>query len=243
MALDHLSHLHDDAHAFAAAVAAGRPDAIVAGCPGWTLSGLAKHLGTVHRWARAAIVTADVPRLDPEADPMPDDPEGMAQWLRDGAERLLAALHATEPSAPTWHPFPVEPKVAGLWRRRQCQETFVHRIDAELAAGRTPHIDRDLAADGVDEYWNVMLPRMLSREGLTTPATVLRVRLTDTEEEWVIDGRSGAVALTDADPGATISGTAAAMLLRLWGRPVSDDSITISGDAGTAAGWLALGGA
>jgi uncharacterized protein (TIGR03083 family) len=167
----------------------------------------------------------------------------MAQWLRAGAERLVATLQATDPAAPTWHPFPVEPKLAGLWRRRQCQETFVHRLDAELAIGRTPAIDTELAADGVDEYWNVMLPRMLSREGLTTPGSVLAVRLTDAPGEWVVDGRSGAVAITpDAAPQATIGGASAAMLLRLWGREVPASAISVSGDADVAAAWLALGG-
>ena len=224
-------------------MSAGAPDAPIAGCPGWTLSDLARHVGTVHRWARAAVLTADVPRLAPDSDPMPTPPEGMAQWLRDGAERLVTTLEATDPAAPTWHPFPVEPKLAGLWRRRQCQETFVHRLDAELAIGHTPVIDDELAADGVDEYWNVMLPRMLSREGLTTPGSVLAVRLTDAPGAWVVDGRSGAVALAPiVEPQASISGSSAAMLLRLWGREVAAGAISVSGDADVAAAWLTLGG-
>ncbi len=244
MSLDHLTHLRREAAGLADAVAAGAADAPIAGCPGWTLRGLAKHVGTVHRWARAAVLTAEVPSLDPEGDPMPERADDMAQWLRDGAGRLIDTLSATDVSAPTWHPFPVEPKVAGLWRRRQCQETFVHRIDAELAIGREPVIDRELAADGVDEYWNVMLPRMLSREGRTTPSSVLAVRLTDGPGEWLVDGASGSVVLGAASaPAATISGTAATMLLRLWGRPVAAGEIAVSGDPAAAAEWLALGGA
>lgn len=244
MSLDHLTQLRREAAGFADAVAAGAPDAPIAGCPGWTLSGLAKHVGTVHRWARAAVLTADVPKIDPEHDPMPDGAEPMAQWLRDGAGRLIDTLSTTDVAAPTWHPFPVEPKVAGLWRRRQCQETFVHRIDAELAIGLDPVIDRDLAEDGVDEYWTVMLPRMLSREGRATPSSVLAVRLTDGPGEWLVDGSSGTVMLGGtAAPAATISGTSAAMLLRLWGRPVADGAIAVSGDSAVAADWLALGGA
>jgi uncharacterized protein (TIGR03083 family) len=246
MSLDHLAHLRREAAGLATAVAAGAPDAPIAGCPGWTLRGLAKHVGTVHRWARGAVLTADVPKVDPEGDPMPEGAEEMAQWLRDGAGRLIDTLSSTDVSAPTWHPFPVEPKVAGLWRRRQCQETFVHRLDAELAIGLDPVIDRELAADGVDEYWTVMLPRMLSREGRATPSSVLAVRLTDAPGEWVVDGRSGVVVLgaaVSAAPAATISGTAAAMLLRLWGRPVADGAVEVAGDSAAAAQWLALGGA
>lgn len=244
MSLDHLSHLRRDADALADAVAGGDPDAPIAGCPGWTLIDLAAHLGRVHRWARAAIVTGGPPEIDHTADPAPTEPAAMAQWLRDGADRLIVALEAVDPQAPTWHPFPVEPKVAGLWPRRQAQETFVHRIDAELAVGRTPVIDAELAADGIDEYWTVMLPRLLSREGLTPPQSVVAVRLTDRAGEWVADGRSGVVVLAPAAaPAATISGDAAAVLLQMWGRPLEEGAITVEGDTTVADAWLALGGA
>ncbi len=36
--------------------------------------------------------------------------------------------------------------------RRVTQETAVHRVDAERAAGRDHRIDPELAADGVDEF-------------------------------------------------------------------------------------------
>jgi len=242
--LDYLDHLRGDADAVANAVAVCDPDAPIAGCPGWTLSALVAHLGTVHRWARAAVIMGGPPTLDHEADPAPTDPAAMAQWLRDGVDRLVASLREVDPEAPTWHPFPVEPRVAGLWRRRQAQETFVHRIDAEMAIGRTPVIDAALAADGVDEYWTVMLPRLLSRERLTTPPSIVAVHLTDRAGEWVADGRSGRVVLDpSAAPSATISGDAATVLLRLWGRPVGGSAITVSGDAAAADAWLALGGA
>ena len=246
MPLDHLDHLRRDAHRLADIVAASPPDAEVPGCPGWTLRDVAGHTGFVHRWAREALLTAAPPQIDPAADPVPDQPAGVADWLRAGAERLLASLAAADPTAPTWHPFPVEPKVAGLWRRRQSQETFVHRLDAEMAVGVSSDIDAELAADGVDEYWTVMLPRMLSREKLTPPASVLRVRLTDQPGEWTVDGASGTVVLAGSGvtaPAATLSGTAADMLLRLWGRPVAPDAIAVEGDAQVAAAWLALGGA
>ncbi|MDO8364811.1 MAG: maleylpyruvate isomerase family mycothiol-dependent enzyme [Actinomycetota bacterium] len=249
MSLDHLALLAADIDACAAALAAGPADAPVAGCPGWSLHALGAHLGGVQRWARAAILTGQMPKLDPADDPVPPAMADLAAWLRAGGERLLATLTATDPQQPTWHPFPVEPKLAGLWRRRQAQEASVHRWDAELAAGLEPTIDSGFAADGVDEYWHVMLPRMLSREQRPVPASVFGVQLTDTGQRWVIDGRSGRVEVVapdttpDTTPDAEITGGAVDVLLRLWGRPVAEATVLASGAAVVSSAWLALGGA
>lgn len=241
MTIDHLAAIERDSHRLADIAATGDPSAPIAGCPGWTLHGLVEHMGSVQRWARQAILTAAPPKIDPGDDPAPPDAAGVAQWLRDGAECLLSTLRAADPASPTWHPFPVEPKVAGLWRRRQSQEVFVHRIDGELAVGIVPNIDADLALDGVDEYWTVMLPRMLTREQKSTPASVLQARVGD--RVWTVDGGSGLPVLApQATAAATISGAPADMLLRLWGRPVAEGAIRVEGDARMAADWLALGG-
>ena len=122
MTLDYLALLAADIEAFAIALEAGSPAAEIAGCPGWALPDLGTHLGGVHCWARAAILTGDVPRLDPGSDPAPCDLVGIAGWVRDGGARLVTTLRDMDPQQPTWHPFPVEPKVAGLWMRRQAQE-------------------------------------------------------------------------------------------------------------------------
>lgn len=164
-------------------------------------------------------------------------------YVRAGSDALLDALAALDPDAPTWHPFPVEPKVAGLWRRRQGQEALVHRWDAEHAIGRAPVLEAPFAHDGIDEYWNVMLPRMLIREGRRTPATRIGVVSLDTGGRWCVDGSSGLPMLlpADADVDAQLESTAETMLLRLWGRPCGE--VLIEGDRSVADGWLALGGA
>jgi len=243
MTLDYLSLLAADIQAFAVALETCSPEAEIAGCPGWTLPELGTHLGGVHRWPRAAIVTGSVPHLDPASDPAPDDLAGIAGWVRDGGARLVTTLGEIDPLQPTWHPFLVEPKVAGLWIRRQAQEASVHRWDAERAAGLSPTIETPFAADGIDEYWTVMLPRMTSRERLTVPASVFATSTTDTKERWVIDGTSGAVltAATGVEPHAELRGTALDVLLRIWGRPVADGTLNVTGDHVVAGGWLALG--
>jgi uncharacterized protein (TIGR03083 family) len=242
MALDHLALLSDDLDRFASAVESGPPDAPIAGCPGWTLIELGVHLGNVHRWVLGALeLGAPPPDLD---DPPPDGSAALAEWVRAGSARLLDALLSLEPSLPTWHPFPVAPKVAGLWRRRQAQEASVHRWDAERAAGLQPTIDAALATDGVDEYFTVMLPRLLLREGRRSPASRLAVVVTDTATRWVVDGSTGLPALlpSGVEAEAEIRGGAAAVLLRLWGRP-ADAVVELDGHRPVADEWLALGGA
>lgn len=245
MTLDHLALLATDAEAFAVAVETGPADAPIAGCPGWRLPELGAHLGGVHRWARAAIITGAVPQLDPAADPAPSELGQLAVWLREGAERLLATLHDLDPQQPTWHPFPVEPKVAGLWRRRQAQEASVHRWDAQRAVGQSPSIDAEFAADGIDEYWTVMLPRLITREHLVVPSTTFAAETTDTGQRWVVHGGSGRVeiAAPGVEPAACIRGDAQHVLLSLWGRPVPANAVSTSGDPAVADSWLALGGA
>ena len=245
MSLDHLALLADDLDAFVAAVANGPATAEIAGCPGWTLADLGVHLGSVHRWAREAILTGAMPQLDSAADPAPTDLAGISAWVRAGADRLLEALHELDQDRPTWHPFPVEPKVAGIWRRRQAQEASVHRWDAQRAIGLSPSIEAEFAEDGVDEYWTVMLPRLCTRESQTAPASVLAVEVTDTDRRWVIDGRSGTVQQAEDGVAAAagLRGHAQDVLLRLWGRPVPDGSVTLTGDTTVAEAWLAMGGA
>jgi uncharacterized protein (TIGR03083 family) len=241
MAIDHLALLSDDLDHFAAAVEHGPPDAPIAGCPGWTLLDLGEHLGEVHRWVLGALaVGAPPPAHD---DPAPDGSAARAEWLRAGSARLLDALLSLDPAMPTWHPFPVAPKVAGLWRRRQAQEASVHRWDAERAAGGQPTIDAAFASDGIDEYFTVMLPRLLLRENRRTPASRLAVAVTDTATRWVVDGTTGLPALlpSGVEADAEIRGDAASVLLRLWGRP--SEGVELDGARTVAEDWLALGGA
>lgn len=237
-----LDHLTADIATVGDVARTGDPAAPVAGCPGWTLTDLVVHLGSIHRWARHAVLYAERPTPEAAAaDPAPEGRDALADWFLAGGDRLLAALRSVPPDAPTWHPFPV-PRVAGLWPRRQAQEASVHRWDAEHAVGRAATIDADVATDGIDEYFTVMLRRLVTREGLAVPATALGVRCTDTGARWVVRGVDGDVAPTADDPDALVEGEAAWVLQRLWGRPVPEGSVVVSGDSAAAAAWLALGG-
>ena len=236
----YLDHIRADVDRFAAALDRGPLDAPVAACPGWDLARLAAHLGGVHRWARRAVLDA----APPDATPRPDPATDWAPWLREGAEALVEALAAADLDAPTWHPFPVA-KVARVWPRRQAQETVVHRWDAEAAVGSPSPIDPELASDGIDEYFEIVVPRLGVREDIAAPPGSLHVHCTDVSGEWLVEreGDGLRVVREHAKGDAALRGPAEAILLRLWNRdsPRSAELDQV-GDPAVAAAWLALPG-
>ncbi len=241
MTIDYVEHVLADTKRFADAVETGPLTAPVAACPGWDLQHLAAHLGFIHRWADEAATTAQRPTV--AEHPAPGvGAAALAAWLRAGADSLATALRSLDPEAPTWHPFTVERK-AKLWPRRQAQETLVHRWDAQSAVGQSTPLDAELAADGIDEYWEVMLPRRLTRGGVALPTTSLHVHCTDTAGEWTARMVDETVVFSreHAKGDAALRGRAEDLLLTLWGRH-SAQPIDIVGDEAAAASWLAIGG-
>ncbi|MGQ7296001.1 maleylpyruvate isomerase N-terminal domain-containing protein [Quadrisphaera sp. KR29] len=218
--------------------AALRPEGlavVVPGCPGWTLADLARHTGGVHRWARAALGTA--PDGSPGGEPSgPPDDDAVPAWFAVGAGELVAALASLSPAAPCWTFAAAEaPATAAFWARRQAHETALHRWDAEsalaaagLAAAPDPAtwLGEDVAADGVAEVADVMLPRQV-RLG-RTPALPGALALESPSGRSLLGG-AGA-----PQPAAELRGPAPALLLLVWGRTTLDAEL--------ATGRLALAG-
>jgi uncharacterized protein (TIGR03083 family) len=244
---DHLEHLGRDAARVVEVTRAGPLDAPVAGCPDWDLRDLVAHLGTVHQWARTAAATGAEPAGSDwfVAPPDAGAPSGdLADWYDASARSLIDTLAGLDPEAPTWHVFPAE-RTVGVWVRRQAQETSLHRWDAEHAVGDPRPIDPAVAADGIDEYFGMMLARRASRDGLSLPSRSLHVHCTDTAGEWTVRRTPGGEleCTREHQKGdAALRGRAEDLLLALWGRPVPDGAVDVVGDAGAAADWLALGG-
>ncbi len=124
------------------------------------------------------------------------------------------------------------------------QETVIHRIDAELAAGLpvTPVPD-DLAANGVDE----VLKRMLAYGSVTWPEDFAEmegghlsgpgeITVAAGQAAWTVRPTPQAVEVADGtsdDPLAVVDGPAGSVLRWTWGR-AGDDAVRISGDAAWA---------
>lgn len=243
--LDHLTYLRDDVDAFASTLDPSTLELAVPGCPGWDLRILAGHLGFVHRWSAAAVRSGVEPDLS-TIEPPPSDAPALAEWVSAGGAALADELGRHQPDDPTWHLFSAAPLVVGVWIRRQTQETSVHRWDAQSAIGTPAPVAAELAADGVGEYFEVILPRKFARNGGSPPsrAEVLRVDATDTAGSWWVHTEGAGVVASDSSPGtsaaATVSGRAEDLLLAFYGRRDAS-TLVVEGDADLATEWLALG--
>ncbi|MDQ2678868.1 MAG: maleylpyruvate isomerase family mycothiol-dependent enzyme [Actinomycetota bacterium] len=237
------AQLRSDAARIAELAGSGPLDAAVPDCPGWALRDLVVHLGSVHRWATECARGGREPSgrwQDLHHDVADDE---LTSWFAEGADALATTLDELAPDAPTWTPFPIESPTVAVWIRRQTHETSLHRRDAEGALGVIGPIDAALAADGVDEYLGVIVPRIVQRDGRGLPVGSAHFHCTDTDGEWTVEVVDGDYVLdrSHRKGDAAVRGTAEALLLGLWGRD-GGTPLEVLGDAGVAEAWMAIGG-
>lgn len=237
----YIEHLVADARRIADVIASGDLTAPVAACPGWDVRRLVVHLGVIHRWARHCVEHASAPDGMDQFEPGDRD---LGEWFDEGARAIAAALRDLDPDAPTWHPFTVE-RLGRVWPRRMAHETAMHRWDAQSAIGDADPIDPELASDGIDEYFELAVPRLIKREQLAVPTSSFHVHCTDVDGEWLVWNEEGAYRMKRAHEkgDAALRGPAEAILLRLWGResPRADELGPV-GDEAAMAAWLAFAG-
>ena len=215
------------------------PDAPVPSCPGWSVRDLVRHTGRVHRWAGLMISEG---RMEPtgkleEIIPggWPSD-TGLADWLREGHERLVGALESAPPGLRCWTIMDA-PEPRDFWARRQAHETSIHRVDAELATDAVTGFDPMHAADGIDE----LLVWFIGRPGRSPSASAemtLGVFATDVERGWTVvfgpETAHGQREVGDAD--CTVSGTASDLYPYLWSRtPLG--RVHVEGDPAVLEQW------
>jgi uncharacterized protein (TIGR03083 family) len=246
--LDDCAAVGDAVALMAAVVATANPTAPVPTCPGWTMTDLVTHIGAIHRWATRMVAVLSPERI-PREQMTVDVPEGaaaMAGWLEEGVAPLLTTLRVAAPDAVMWA-WGLEQTVA-FWSRRMVHETTVHRADAELAAGRHPVIDGDVAVDGIDELLDNLpcaayfAPAVAS---LTGAGEQLAFVATDDGVDWRItlgpDGFSWEHGDGDGAGAAATIRTAAAgdLELVLYGRiGIEHDAVSTAGDPALVERWL-----
>ncbi len=237
--------LQDSIARFSTAVRTGPLDAPVRGCPGWDVAQLTRHLGFVHRFARLAAVTGappDTVQIDELADGAGS--KDLADWFDTGAHALVEAFVGLDPEGPTWHPFPVA-RLGKVWPRRQAHEAFIHAWDAEDAIGTARPMDPTMAADGIAEYFEVMVPRIITRDRRPAPVGTVAVVCTDADFHTGsnriivrVDDPLTVVVDPAASPTAELVGRAEDLTLALWGR----QSLESMPADELAAAWLRYGG-
>ncbi|MDX3310563.1 maleylpyruvate isomerase family mycothiol-dependent enzyme [Streptomyces sp. NPDC054884] len=246
--VDHRAAIAMETARFVAALKDADLTTAVPSCPGWTLAGLVKHIGSVQRWFASLLRSRiqEPPRKREVDLRLPERQEEYADWLADSATVAAEAFAATDPDLPMWawggdqH--------ARFWARRMLFETLLHRVDAELALGRLPTVDRPSAVDGVDEFLvnlpfaTFFAPHVAKLRG---PDKAIRFRATDGEENWFVRLGSDGFGL-DANPGAadsadaTVQAAAADLLLLVYGRQHLDAAVfACDGDNDLLIHWFA----
>ena len=225
-----VEELRAAADGFAAAVTASDLGVRIASCPGWTAYDLVVHLGNVHSWAATIVETGE---RAPEQDDKPRSPRPrtVATWYGAKAEDLYQVLRSTPPDRPCWN-FVEGRGLAEFWPRRQLHETTMHRVDLDLACGRTPLLGAGVAADAVAEVLGVLVHRMYQRGYTTRLEEPLALRATDTGETWVVVPQAGPP-LLEQDAGGVrdrVEAPAEVLYRLLWRRPVDTGSLRVSGD-------------
>ncbi len=232
-----LAALRADGPALQDAVTETGPDAVVPGCPGWTVAHLVEHLVAELHWVRELAPRGVLDKPEPLVvpDPRPEWPDAL-EALRRELTGAIETLDALDPDLPSWT-WPAQAKKAGFWQRRLAHEISVHRHDAEAAAGRATPIETKLAADGVNEVLDTWLPAG-RRKGPTDLHGVVHLIATDASYEWFVRLRGAGLALLDTGTildsddhhaRAQASGTASDLLLTLMGR-AETDNLAILGD-------------
>jgi uncharacterized protein (TIGR03083 family) len=236
---EYLTALRRDVPALGKAARAAEPSAQVAACPGWDARDLAWHVGEVHGfWARIVEGRLAAPP-EPWPPPRASSDDDVFAFTDESGRRLLEALAGADPATPVWTWADGHHDVAFVFRR-MAQETAVHRVDAERAAGRDHEVEPALAADGIDELLRLMLPWLAQDK----PPLTGRVHLhcTDTEGEWTVaPAGEGGLAITTghAKGDAALRGRAHDLLMAVWHRD-GTERLEIFGDAALANAFLAL---
>ncbi|MGW8064108.1 maleylpyruvate isomerase family mycothiol-dependent enzyme [Streptomyces ziwulingensis] len=219
----HLDCLAADYDRLRAVVGTGA-DVPVPTCPGWTVADLTRHVGDVYLHKTLAMREGVEPEPWPPAEFAEEEPTAL---LDRGYTALRAefATRAPRDPAATWY---APDQSVGFWIRRMAQETVVHRIDAELAAGQAvAPVPADLAVDGIDELLKVFAAYSVAAWGdyFTdvldgSPGRTVLLRAGDAA--WRVRTGPGEFAVTDGAGGGTadvtLSGSPQAVLRRLWNR-------------------------
>jgi uncharacterized protein (TIGR03083 family) len=235
----YLAALTADGDRLLAAARAGL-DAPVPACDGWVVADVVGHLGRVYR-SVAEIVGRRSTEIVPSSEiDKPPPGEAVVEWFATGHASVLEALRGVDPETPvyTWS----DEQRAEFYFRRMVHETAIHRLDVQRAVGVTPDpFDGDLAADGIDEFYGLVLPFALRRWDAPLPTGSLHLHRTDGEGEWTISAPDGvlAVAPVHGKADAAVRGPGSDLFAFVWHRGRSD-ALEGFGDAAVADAWAAL---
>jgi uncharacterized protein (TIGR03083 family) len=218
-------------------------DAPVPTCGDWTVGRLLGHIGRVYKSTATILAArATTPPTDKPAPPGAD----VVEYVTEAHASVADALAATRADDDIWNWSAGRPAPALFWARRMAYETLVHRADGDLAVGRAPardEIPAATAADGVDEFLEVMLPRQQERAPATDLTGTLHLHATDDAlpggaGEWLLtlSPTSCDISRGHAKGDAALRGPAYDLLLVLYNR-LRPDALDAHGDERLLSAW------
>jgi len=239
--VQHIDALRREGDLLAAAAGRADLDISIPTCPEWRMRDLVRHIGDVHRWARAHVAEG---RLEPigrrelpeVAGPPPNDAD-LVDWFREGHARLVRTLETANPDTTCWTFLPAPSPVA-FWARRQAHETGIHRADAESpgGAGGTTPFPADFAVDGIEEMLFGFL-RGPNEELRTDPPRTLHLHATDADGEWLVRlDEDVEVHRGHAQADCVVRAPASDLHLLLWNRR-SPEGLDVQGDPSVLGFW------
>ena len=209
-------------------------------CPGWTVRDLGEHLGVIHRWAEELVRLRSSERIArvPLENPDVVSPE----WIEEGGAELVATLLAADPNDDMWAWG--QDQHVRFWPRRQLHETLVHRMDLELAAGRTPRAEPSIALDAIDEYFSNLEKASTYSPDLTAlrgQGERLAFRDSESGTHWSLTlGEHGVGVSSDEDPfdAEVVSSPVNLLLVVLGRRGVDSAEVLVKGQRQLVDFWL-----
>jgi uncharacterized protein (TIGR03083 family) len=213
-------------------------DAPVPTCEGWVVGDVLGHLGRVHR-SVSEILERRSTEIPPVEIPRPPAGDAVLGFYEEGVSRLVAALRSVELDVPlyTW----AGPGTARFYFRRMAHELEVHRFDVESAHGVPAPFDPEMAVDGIDEFYDVLVPFSARRWERPLPAGSLHLHRTDGEGEWLVRAVGAEVVTTreHAKGDVAVRAGASDLFRFVWNRG-RGEALEMFGDESVADEWVAL---
>jgi uncharacterized protein (TIGR03083 family) len=224
----------------AATLAAARLglDTPVPTCEGWTVHDVLGHLGRVHR-SVSEIIERRAQAIPDVAIPKAPPGEAVLGFFSEGLDRLVAALGTIGPDEPVYS---WSGEGSGrFYFRRMAHELAIHRFDVEAAHGTPGPFDPEMSVDGIDEFYDVLVPFSARRWTRPLPVGSLHLHRTDGPGEWLVRAVDGAVVTTreHAKGDVAVRGSASELFRFVWNRGAGE-GLEVLGDATVADEWAAL---
>lgn len=210
------------------------PDRPVPTCPEWRLRDLGLHVAVVaNMWAENVRRRATDP--PPHGLERPED-RHVGELVQTQVGNLVDVLRHAREDAPAWNWWG-DPTARGI-PRRAAHETGVHAWDATNALGEPIVLDADLAADGIVEFFDVMMP--FTGHPPTGIEGTLGLTSTEPDATWLVDITEDSLPTIRVGGKAadvTLRGSAADVYLVLWRRrPLS--ALAVAGERRLAEQFL-----